>query len=454
MSIGGTSTPPPATPPPATPPPATPPPATPPPAIPPPETPITHPNLSLISFSGNDPNQDATSLWKSVENKILFSLGTRPTSPAAQPSYDKRQQSLFGSLLTDTALEWFESEITNATNWNTLKDEFVKRFTDGRDQFRFRLEVENTFRQEGELIKNYLNRIKSGFDKGWPEKIPTSITGDDNIRKEKEIQQRQRNQKYVDSAIRGLTPQGLKRKTHEKLIENPSITWTQFVDHLNVKDLTFSLTTESKGATGLDKLKTIESKINDLTTLFKSNEINAIDTSWPRDPDMKGRANSTRFCDYCRSNGHSISRCTKKQLDDSVNKLREELVEPRRSNITFSNDYRKNKRGNTRFNGPRNQGYQPKRGYSNYNPRYNKPNYQKQNTSFNIYGNRFTQPYEQTFPQQNTYRNNEQNLEKQSQSPPQHNSHNKALASMQQTEITLNNKDNQSLTIFSNSQIK
>ena len=118
-----------------------------PPAVTPPptETPITHPNLSLVSFSGNDPNQDATSFWNSVENKILFSLGTRPTAPAAQTSYDKRQQFLFCSLLKDTALEWFESEVTDAANWNTLKDEFIKRFKDGRDQFRFRLEVENTF---------------------------------------------------------------------------------------------------------------------------------------------------------------------------------------------------------------------------------------------------------------------------------------------------------------------
>ena len=136
--------------------------STPTPAVtPPPETPITHSNLSIVSFSGNDPNQDATSFWNSVENKILFSLGTRPTAPAAQTSYDKRQQSLFGSLFTDTALEWLESEVTDTTDWNTLKDEFIKRFTDGRDQFRFRLEVENTFRQEGELIKNYLHRIKS-----------------------------------------------------------------------------------------------------------------------------------------------------------------------------------------------------------------------------------------------------------------------------------------------------
>ena len=99
-----------------------------PPAVtPPPETPITNPILSLVYFTGNDPNQVATSFWNSVENKILFLLGTRPTAPAAQTSYDKRQQSLFCSLLTGTALEWFQSEATDATNWNTLKDEFIKK---------------------------------------------------------------------------------------------------------------------------------------------------------------------------------------------------------------------------------------------------------------------------------------------------------------------------------------
>ena len=147
--------------------------------------------------------------------------------------------------------------------------------------------------------------------------------------------------------------------------------------------------------------------------------MNAIDTSRPRDPNIKGRPNSARFCDYCRSNGHSISRCTKKQIDDIVNKLRKELVKPRKQNITFSYDYRKNNRGYPRFSGPRYKGYQTRGGYSNYNPRFNKPNYQQQNTSFSSFGNRFTQPYEQTFPQQNTYRNNEPNLEQQSPSPQQ-----------------------------------
>ena len=181
----------------------------------------------------------------------------------------------------------------------------------------------------------------------------------------KKFKKRQRNQKYIDFAIRELRLQGLKRKAHEKLIENPSITWKKIVDQLVVNDLTFSVATEYNGATGLDKLKMLESEFIDLTSLFKNNEVNVINNSRKRDPNIKGRPNSTRFCDYYRSNGYSISRCTKKQIKDSVNKLRKELVEPRRRNITFCNDYKKNNRGNPRFNGPRNQGYQPTGGYSN-----------------------------------------------------------------------------------------
>ena len=182
--------------------------------------------------------------------------------------------------------------------------------------------------------------------------------------------------------------------------------------------------------------------------------MNAIDTSRPRDPNIKGRPNSTRFCDFCRSNGHSISRCTKKQIDDSVNKLRKELVEPRRPNITFSNDYRKNNRGNPRFNGPRNQGYQQEEvtqtmtlGSTNLtinskihllatmvidslNPT-NKPSLSKTHieTMNQILNN-------------NHHHHNSSN------------SHNKALASIHQVEITIYNKGNLSLTIFNNNQIK
>ena len=130
------------------------------------DTPISHPNLSLMTFLGNDLNQNATAFWNSVENKILFSLGQRPADNDARRSYDSRQRSLFGSLLTDTSLEWFNDTVTNATTWAQLKDLFLNRFTDGRDQFKHRIDAENAARQDVELIKNYFHRIKSSVDRG------------------------------------------------------------------------------------------------------------------------------------------------------------------------------------------------------------------------------------------------------------------------------------------------
>ena len=120
------------------------------------DTPISHPNLSLMTFSGNDPNQNATAFWNSVENKILFSLGQRPADNDARRSYDSRQRSLLGSLLTDTSLEWFNDNATKATTWAQLKDLFLNRFTDGRDQFKHRIDAENAARHSWRINKKLL----------------------------------------------------------------------------------------------------------------------------------------------------------------------------------------------------------------------------------------------------------------------------------------------------------
>ena len=66
--------------------------------------------MSLVTLSGNDPRQYASDFWNSVEQKINFSLGTAiPTDPTASTYHQNRRKALFGSLLTETALEWFNT---------------------------------------------------------------------------------------------------------------------------------------------------------------------------------------------------------------------------------------------------------------------------------------------------------------------------------------------------------
>ena len=54
------------------------------------------------------------------------------------------------NALTEIAFEWYTDEVSNATDWAKLKKFFLKRFTDGRDQFKHRIVAEKTIRQEGE----------------------------------------------------------------------------------------------------------------------------------------------------------------------------------------------------------------------------------------------------------------------------------------------------------------
>ena len=130
------------------------------------------------------------------------------------------------------------------------------------------------------------------------------------------MQQRQREQKYIDFAIRGLQPPSLKRKAHEYRIENPDKTWDEIQNHLITKDLTFTVSTDGTVKQTNDKISSLEAQIKELTSLIRNNEVRAINSKPFKDPNVKGRPNNTRFCNYCRNHGHSISNCSKHRIDE------------------------------------------------------------------------------------------------------------------------------------------
>ena len=108
------------------------------------------------------------------------------------------------------------------------------------------------------------------------------------------------------------------------MIENPNTGWETFTNHIITKDLIFIVTTDPAKKTATDKMTSLETQMKKITKLNKNQEIGAINEQHlfrRRDPDVEGRPNKTRFCDYCRMNGHSISRCSKKQVQDEVSKF-------------------------------------------------------------------------------------------------------------------------------------
>ena len=98
------------------------------------ENTVSFPDLALDKFSGNDPDQDAKSFLLTVENKINFSLGSRPTDAAERAQYLLRKKALFSSLLRGPAAEWYADSINDATTWHQIRTAFVDRFSDDRDK--------------------------------------------------------------------------------------------------------------------------------------------------------------------------------------------------------------------------------------------------------------------------------------------------------------------------------
>ena len=65
------------------------------------ENTVSFPDLALDKFSGNDPDLDAKSFQLTVENKINFSLGSRPTDVAERAGHLFRKKSFFLHFFED-----------------------------------------------------------------------------------------------------------------------------------------------------------------------------------------------------------------------------------------------------------------------------------------------------------------------------------------------------------------
>ena len=254
---------------------------------------VAYPDIALEKFTGLDPSEDAQEFFSLRQRKIQFSLGTRdPADADLQAAYDARQKALFGSVLRGPAAQWFET-LAPGLAWNEVRNQFITRFTDAKDKYRKRIEVESIKRQPDELIKSYTHRVTKAVEKGWPDP---------------DFNNDQRNAKCMEYFVRGLTPPTLKQKAHQRLIENPATTWQQLQDHVATKDLSFSVSSEFTGtaSSSIDNKIEIEGLKNQLTeiaNLMKDHKINA---TYNND-NPRFKQNQTRFCKFCKRSGHTVT---------------------------------------------------------------------------------------------------------------------------------------------------
>ena len=153
---------------------------------------FAYPNLEVDNLSGTHPDQGAESFIQLIERKIIFGLGDAPEDAGELANYTFRKKALCSSLLRGPAAEWYENNITNATTWETVRTNFITRFSNGRNKFRYCKEVEHCIRGDGEKIRNFLHRIKQTVDKGWPDDMNGIEAAQQNAERTTQGRQRRR----------------------------------------------------------------------------------------------------------------------------------------------------------------------------------------------------------------------------------------------------------------------
>ena len=238
---------------------------------------LAYPDLAIDKFSGTDPDQDAESFVQLIERKINFALGDAPADAGELVNYTFRKKALFSSLLRGPAAEWYESNITNATTWDDARTNFITRFSDGRNKFRYRMEVEHCIRGDGEEIRNFLHRIKRTVDKGWPDDLNGVEAA--QYAAERAAQGRQRRQRYIDYSLKGLRPKYLQRKAQEYLMENPNATWNDFSTRIIQRDVSFQVSSNFLNDEEQTKaqMATLGQEMKNLRSELLEHRVNAVE---------------------------------------------------------------------------------------------------------------------------------------------------------------------------------
>ena len=195
-------------------------------------------------------------------------------------------------------------------------------------------------RGDGEEMRNFLHRIKRNVDKGWPDDMEGFAPADHGAKRS--AQGRQRRQRYVEYSLKGLRPRYLQRKAQKYLLKNPNGTWDDFSTRIIQRNVYFQVSSNFLNDEEQTKaqMATLGQEMENLRSEVQENPVNAVEgTTRTVDPNQKGGQNATRFCHYCRTNGHTPSWCRKKIRDEELQRIENERTAEKK--VMFTQDYNK-----------------------------------------------------------------------------------------------------------------
>ena len=211
---------------------------------------------------------------------------------------------IFFCAKPDNDAESFLQLIEAATLWNEIEVNFITRFSDGRNKFRPRLEVEHC----------------------WPDDMDGIPRAQQNAERAK--QTRQQEQRYMDYNLRGIKPNYLQLKAQEQLMEYPNASWNDFSTQNIQEDV--MLQVSSNFLHDVDQIKselaTLRQEMRNLRVELQEHRVNAMKgNSRPWAPTQKGKQKPVRFCPYCHKNGHTPNRRRKKMRNAEIRRVQQDI---------------------------------------------------------------------------------------------------------------------------------
>ena len=140
---------------------------------------------------------------------------------------------------------------------------------------------------------------------------------------ERQAQGRQRRQRYIDYTLRGLRPRYLQQNAQENLMENSNATSKDFLSRIIQGDVSYQVSSNFLKDEEQIKvqLASLGQEMKNLRSELQEPQVNALQYTRQPDSNQKGRQNATQFCNYCRTNGHTLSWFRKKIRDEEIKRV-------------------------------------------------------------------------------------------------------------------------------------
>ena len=106
-------------------------------------------------------------------------------------------------------------------------------------------------------------------------------------------------------------------------MESPNATWNDFSTRIIQRDLSYQVSSNffnDKEQTKV-QLASLGQEMKTLRSELPKHRVHALENTRQPHPYQNSRQNTTRFCNYCRTNGHTPNWCRKRMQDEEIRQV-------------------------------------------------------------------------------------------------------------------------------------